>query len=190
MRADALNKRSNYKADEFILKQFFIKKNEVLKLAEYSKDLKRIIKEHHEFRNHKHLKIQRTFEKIIRKVKVIKKEDTSVLKKCTTCIIIKKSRRRNEKSSIATETSRQFWQTIIINFVTKLFLSIQTSVNMTSNIIIILIDKFINYIELISTRKNISAKTLADILINEIIKNHEMSKTIISDRDKLFIFKF
>ena len=51
-------------------------------------------------------------------------------------------------------------------------------------------DKFIKYIELILTRKNKSAKTLIYILINEMIKNHEISKAIISDKNKLFIFKF
>ena len=61
---------------------------------------------------------------------------------------------------------------------------------MTCDIIMTVIDKFIKYIELVSTRKNISAETLTHILIDEIIKNHEMSEAIISDRDKLFIFKF
>ena len=44
----------------------------------------------------------------MRKVKVITKEIANVLKKCTTCIIIKKSRKTSEKNSIAIETSRQF----------------------------------------------------------------------------------
>ena len=61
---------------------------------------------------------------------------------------------------------------------------------MTCDIIMTVIDKFTKYIELISIRKNISAETLTHILINEIIKNHEMSEAIISDKDKLFIFKF
>ena len=61
---------------------------------------------------------------------------------------------------------------------------------MTCDIIMTVIDKFIKYIELISTRKNILTTTLIHILINEVTKNHEMSKTIILDKDKLFIFKF
>ena len=190
VRADALSKRSDYKVDKSISNQLLTKKNEVLKLVECSENLKRIIKEHHKLRDHEHSEIQRTYEKIMRKVKVIKKEIVSVLKKCTTCITIKKSRKTNKKNSIAIETSRQLWQTIIINFVTKLFLSVQTSMNITCKIIITVIDKFIKYIEFISTKKNISTETLTHILINEIIKNHEMSKAIISDRNKLFIFKF
>ena len=79
---------------------------------------------------------------------------------------------------------------IIINFVTELSLSIQTSMNMICNIIMTVTDKFIKYIELMSIRKNISAETLAHILINEMIKNHEISEAIISDKNKLFIFKF
>ena len=190
VRADALSRKSDYEADKFTSKQLFTENNEVLKLAECSEDLERIIKKHHELRDHKHSEIQRTYEKVMRKVKVTKEEVASVLKKCTTCIIIKKSRRTNEKSSIAIETPRQFWQIITINFITELFLSIQTSVNITCDIIMTVIDKFTKYIELVSTRKNISAETLTHILIDEIIKNHGMSEVIISDRDKLFIFKF
>ena len=108
MRTDALSRRSNYETDKFISKQLLTKKNEVLKLAECSKDLERIIKEYHELRDHEHSEIQRIYAKIMRKVKVIKEEVANVLKKCTTCIIIKKSRRTSEKSSIAIETSRQF----------------------------------------------------------------------------------
>ena len=171
-------------------KKLLTKKNKALKLTKCSKNLERIIRKHHILRDHEYSEIQKTYEKIMRKVKVIKEEVASVLKKCTTCIIIKKWRRTSEKNSIAIETSRQFWQTIIINFVTKLSLSIQTSLNIICDIIITVIDKFIKYIEFISTRKNISAETLTHILIDEMIKNYEMSKTIISDRNKLFIFKF
>ena len=190
MRTDALSRKSDYEANKFMSKQLFTENKEALKLAECSEDLERIIREYHELRDHGHSEIQRTYEKIMRKIKVIKEEVASVLKKSTTCITIKKSRRKSEKNSIAIETSRQFWQTIIINFVTELFLSVQTSVNMTCDIIMTVTDKFIKYIEFISTRKNISAETLAHILINEVVKNHEMSEAIISDRDKLFIFKF
>ena len=108
MRANALNRRSDYKTNKLTSKQLFTKKNETLKLTKFSKNLKKIIKEHHEFRNHEHSKIQRTYEKIMRKVKIIKKEVVSVLKKCTTCITIKKSRKTSEKNSIAIETSKQF----------------------------------------------------------------------------------
>ena len=108
MRADALNKRSDYETNKSTSKQFFTEKNEVMKLTECSENLERIIKKHHEFKDHEHSEIQKTYEKIMRKIKVIKKEVASVLKKCTTCIIIKKSRRTNEKNSIAIKTSRQF----------------------------------------------------------------------------------
>ena len=108
MRTNALSRRPNYETDKFMSKQLFTKNKKVLKLTECSEDLERIIKEHHELRDHEHSGIQRTYEKIMRKVKVIKEEVASVLKKCIICIIIKKSRRTSEKSSIAIETSRQF----------------------------------------------------------------------------------
>ena len=108
MRANALNRRSDYEIDKLTSKQLFTKKHEVLKLTECSEDLQKIIKKHHELRNYEHSEIQKTYEKIMRKIKVIKEEIASVLKKCTTCIFIKKSRRISEKNSSAIETSRQF----------------------------------------------------------------------------------
>ena len=190
MRADVLSRRSDYESKKVILKQFLTEKNEALKLTECVENKERIIKEHHELRDHGHSEVQRTYEKIMRKMKGIKKEVTKVLKKCTTCIKIKKSRKACPINSIAIETSKQSWQVITINFVTRLSLSIQTSVNMTCDNIMTVIDKFIKYVELISTRTDISAEALAHILIDWVIKNHEMPKAIIFDKDKLFIFNF
>ena len=44
----------------------------------------------------------------MQKIKIIKKKIANVLKKCTTYIIIKKSRKTNEQNLIAIETSKQF----------------------------------------------------------------------------------
>ena len=79
-----------------------------MKLTKCSKDIKRIIKKHHELKNHKYSKVQRIYEKSMRKVKIIKEEVANVLKKYTTCITIKKSKRIKEKNSIAIEKSRKF----------------------------------------------------------------------------------
>ena len=79
MQADALSKRPDYEANKLISKQLLTEKNEALKLIKYSEDLKRIIKKHHEFKNHEHSEVQRIYEKIMRKVKVIKKEVADVL---------------------------------------------------------------------------------------------------------------
>ena len=103
-----LSRRSDYEANKFISKQLLTEKNEVLKLTECSKNIKRIIKKHHKFRDCEHSEIQKTYEKIMRKIKVIKEEIVNVLKKCTIYIIIKKSRRPSEQNSIVIETSRQF----------------------------------------------------------------------------------
>ena len=61
---------------------------------------------------------------------------------------------------------------------------------MICDIIITIINKFIKYNKFISIRQDILAETLTHLLINEVIKNHEMSEIIISNRNKLFIFKF
>ena len=102
-----MNKRSNYELNKSAPKQLFIEKNGALKLAECAEDKERIIKEHYEFKNHGHSEIQKIYEKIIRKIKVIKTEVADVLKRCTTCIKTKKSRKTFFINSVAIETSKQ-----------------------------------------------------------------------------------
>ena len=65
MQANALSRKSDYKTNKFKSEQLLTEKNEILKLTECSKDLERIIKKHHELRNHEHSKIQRIYEKIM-----------------------------------------------------------------------------------------------------------------------------
>ena len=61
---------------------------------------------------------------------------------------------------------------------------------MICNIIITVVNICFKYMKFILTRKNTLIKTLTHILINKMIKNYKMLKAIISDRNKLFIFKF
>ena len=115
---------------------------------------------------------------------------TQILKQCTIYIKTKKSRKTFLTIFVTIKMSKQSWQVITINFVIDLSLSIQISVDLTYDIIIIVTDKFIKYVKFISTRTDISTETLVHILVDWVIKCHGMSEGIIIDKDKLLKFKF
>jgi hypothetical protein len=56
--------------------------------------------------------------------------------------------------------------------------------------ILVIINRFIKYEYFISYKKSLLAEELAYTFNKYIIGNYEISKKIISDRDKLFILKF
>ena len=58
------------------------------------------------------------------------------------------------------------------------------------DLILVMIDKLTKYKYFISYLKELIAEDLAYIFMKHIIINHEISKKIISNRDKLFTSKF
>jgi hypothetical protein len=56
--------------------------------------------------------------------------------------------------------------------------------------ILIIIDCYTKYFKYISTKKDWTMKQFANQLFNEIFSKHEMSKSIMFNKDSLFIFNF
>ena len=53
-----------------------------------------------------------------------------------------------------------------------------------------MIDLFIKYVKFVSCKLTITTKQLRYLLIKEVFADYEVSKKIVSNRDKLFIFTF
>ena len=56
--------------------------------------------------------------------------------------------------------------------------------------VLVITDRLIKYEHFISYKKASSAEELVYIFLRVIIANYELSEEIISDRDKLFTFRF
>ena len=56
--------------------------------------------------------------------------------------------------------------------------------------ILIMIDRLTKYSHIVPFRKKYIAEQFKYIVLNRLIKYHELSKKIISDRNKLFIFHY
>jgi len=54
------------------------------------------------------------------------------------------------------------------------------------NLILVMINKFIKYLYIIAYKEKFIVKQLKYIILNRLIKYHDIFKKLISDKDKLF----
>ena len=73
-----------------------------------------------------------------------------------------------------------------MNFIIKLLESEKLVTKITYDSILIIIDRLIKYLHLISFKESYSADQLEFIVLNRLIRYHDISKEMTSDRDKLF----
>ena len=77
-----------------------------------------------------------------------------------------------------------------MNFIIKLSLSKKSLTNVLYNLILTIVNWLIKKVRFISYLKALDAEELAYMFLQNIIVFNKLSKEIISDRDKLFIFNF
>ncbi len=95
-----------------------------------------------------------------------------------------------EKLMFISLKSISSFHTMIMNFITDMLSAKNSYIEKTSNAILIMIDKLIKHAIYISMIKDLNIKKLANLLWQEFISQHEMMRSIISNRDSLFINHF
>ncbi len=95
-----------------------------------------------------------------------------------------------EKLMFISSESVNSFHTIIMNFITDMFFVKNLYIEKISDVILIIIDKLIKHAIYISTIKDLNIKRLANLLWREFISQHEIMRSIISNRDLLFINHF
>jgi len=73
-----------------------------------------------------------------------------------------------------------------MNFITKLSKSTNSATEDKYDSILIMINKLIKYSHIIACKEKFTAEQLRYIVLNRLIKYHNIPKELISDRDKLF----
>jgi len=73
-----------------------------------------------------------------------------------------------------------------MNFIIKLSKSTNLATEERYNSILIMINKLIKYLHIIACREKFIAEQLRYIVLNRLIKYHNIFKELTSDRDKLF----
>lgn len=106
------------------------------------------------------------------------------VKKCSTCQFSKYSTHSPYGLLQPLPTPNQVWEEISMDFITNL----PCSANKT--VIWVVVDRFTKFAHFIALPTHFSAQSLASVFISEIYHLHGVPKSIVSDRDKIFISKF
>lgn len=78
------------------------------------------------------------------------------------------------------------WEDIAMDFVTGLPKSRDPATGVDYDAILVIVDRFTKYVEVIPCKKECTADQLGYLLLDRLVRHHGIPKTIISDRDKLF----
>ncbi len=77
-----------------------------------------------------------------------------------------------------------------MNFIIKLLKLTNLAIKNKYNSILIMIDKFIKYSHIIACKEKFIVEQLRYIVLNRLIRYHDIFKGLTSDRDKLFTFNY
>jgi transposase InsO family protein len=202
-RADALSRRSDIAGTKEIVKNAILKINEDGSIGpthtinnltmmigiEVPEELQEaIIRQHHDDPVHGHPGIARTMELIQRnyQFKNMKDKIASYIKKCADCQKNKHSTHAQYGESQPMELPSEPWTDISMDFVTGLPLSEDPATGLLYDSILVMVDRFTKYAEMIPFRRDYTAVQLAHVIKDRLIRYHGIPKTIVSDRDKLF----
>ncbi len=162
----------------FFKKKLWISESDQLKLD--------IIREIHDLSASEHSDVRRTCKYLLKWYywSQAKQSVERYIRNCHICRRFKATRDRYFELLNSLSISDQSWTNIIMNFV------IELSENKEFNAILMIVDrltKMHHYISCTTTEEDINAKKIARLLINHVWKLHELSSTIISDRDPQFV---
>ena len=120
----------------------------------------------------------------------LKKKVEEVIHKCDICWKSKVKWHKPYGMLKSSLTLAWPWLSITLDFVIKLSQSKKLLTKVIYDFILVITDRLTKYEYFISYKKASSAEKLTYTFLRVIAVNHELLKEIISDRDKLFIFKF
>ena len=77
-----------------------------------------------------------------------------------------------------------------MNFIIKLFKFKNLTTNMYYDSILVIVDRLIKYLHIISFKETFTTKQLNFIVLDQLIKYHEILKNVTSNKDKFFTFNY
>ncbi len=146
----------------------------------------------HNNRANKHLEVKRTEDLIQRRHNIsdLKDQIIKYIIKCNSCHRNKIQRNKKYDRVTQLNTLNASWESITMNFITKLLTSKNLAWGVKFNSILTIVDRLTKYTMFISFKKTTTASVLMYTILQELINNHELSKEFITDRNKLFTSKF
>ncbi len=146
----------------------------------------------HNDRADEHLEVKRTEDLIQRRHNIsnLKDQITEYIVRCNSCHRNKIQRDKRYDRVTQLNTLNAPWESVTMNFITKLSTSKNLAWGVKFNSILTIVDRLVKYTMFISFKKTTTASVLMYTILQELINNHRLSKEFIIDRNKLFTSKF
>ena len=108
------------------------------------------------------------------------------IKKCLSCQQNKHATHAKYEKIQYMKSSKSPWDEVFMNFIIKL-LKLKNSTNeKTYDAIFVMIDRLIKYCHIIFFKEIYNVDQLKHVVLNRLIRYHEISKEFINDKNKLF----
>ena len=152
----------------------------------------KLIEESHFNKTHSHQGIDKMIERLTRTYYFshMRKKVEEIVRKCDICRRSKADRHKPYSLLKSPRTPGWPWASITLNFVVKLPKSKEHLTKAVYDLILVITDRLMKYRYFISYKEALSAEELAYMFLRVIAANYGLPEEIISDRDKLFTFKF
>ncbi len=146
----------------------------------------------HDDRADKHLEVKRTEDLVQRRHNISNLRDQIIkyIVRCNSCHRNKIQRDKRYDEVTQLNTLNAPWESITMNFITKLPISKNLAWGVKFNSILTIVDRLTKYTMFIPFKKTATAPVLTYIILQELVSNHGLSKEFIINRDKLFTSKF
>jgi len=119
----------------------------------------------------------------------IRKMVEEVIRNCDTYLRNKSNRHAPYGLMKSPDTPARTWKSITLNFITELPLSIDPTIGIEYNAILVITDRLTKYTYFLPWKTTATAENVTYELIRTIIANHGVPNEIILNRNKLFISK-
>jgi len=151
-----------------------------------------LVKQIHEHKLHGHQGVYKTIQRIRRSYNFpnLREIVQRVIHECDVCNKAKASRHLPYGELQPISPPARAWETVALDFIVKLPLSIEPMTKARFDSIMVVTDKLTKYAYFIPYMESSTATDLAYTFLREIISRHGVPKTLISDRDKLFTSNF
>ena len=189
---DALNRRANYEVAKKISRSLLKRNEALLERAKAFEKVWNIIRQTHDSKTSKHQKVIKTLKRVQKttNMHILKKHVEKYIKNCSKCAMIKIDRLDQIEKLQSLKSLEHSYQNIALNFITKLSKSKDSTTKVTYDMIMTMINEFTKHVKFVSCKTTMTTKQLAFLLLRTIYFENEISKKIVSNKNKLFRFKF
>ncbi|KAF5698706.1 reverse transcriptase domain-containing protein, partial [Fusarium globosum] len=204
-RADAISRRHDFNTGIVKTKQQILEKNlqgdyqftqPVKTIArttatETSNKERDFLREFHSHPLHGHQGVTKTLKRLQEQgYKVKRKEVEKVIKQCDLCAKTKAQRHKPYGQLQPLPVAQRPWDSITMDFITKLPLSEEPSTGIFYDSIMIIVDRFTKFSYYIPYQESTDAEQLSYVFYRHIVSIHGLPKEILSDRGGTFAATF